>query len=121
MFHSPYCLQSKPYLLKALDSDIDDMKLGAVMSLLARIYEAEGNADSVAFCQKYHASYVKAETDRDSDGLLAVKQYERFKAERDARLQALREEKDARKAQNTRIKKKTQTDDLEGVLKPFLG
>lgn len=102
MFHSPYCLQSKPYLLKALDSDIDDMKLGAVMSLLARIYEAEGNADSVAFCQKYHASYVKAETDRDSDGLLAVKQYERFKAERDARLQALREEKDARKAQNTR-------------------
>lgn len=102
MFHSPYCLQSKPYLLKALDCDIDDMKLGAVMSLLARIYEAEGNADSVAFCQKYHASYVKAETDRDSDGLLAVKQYERFKAERDARLQALREEKDARKAQNTR-------------------
>lgn len=109
MFHSPYCLQSKPYLLKALDCDIDDMKLGAVMSLLARIYEAEGNTDSVAFCQKYHASYVKAETDRDSDGLLAVKQYERFKAERDARLQALREEKDARKAQNTRIKKKTQT------------
>lgn len=102
MFHSPYCLQSKPYLLKALDCDIDDMKLGAVMSLLARIYEAEGNSDSVAFCQKYHASYVKAETDRDSDGLLAVKQYERFKAERDARLQALREEKDARKAQNTR-------------------
>lgn len=102
MFHSPYCLQSKPYLLKALDCDIDDMKLGAVMSLLARIYELEGNADSVAFCQKYHASYVKAETDRDSDGLLAVKQYERFKAERDARLQALREEKDARKAQNTR-------------------
>lgn len=121
MFHSPYCLQSKPYLLKTLDCDIDDMKLGAVMSLLARIYELEGNADSVAFCQKYHASYVKAETDRDSDGLLAVKQYERFKAERDARLQALREEKDARKAQNTRIKKKTQTDDLEGVLKPFLG
>lgn len=102
MFHSPYCLQSKPYLLKALDSDIDDMKLGAIMSLLARIYEAEGNTDSVAFCQKYHASYVKAETDRDSDGLLAVKQYERFKAERDARLQTLREEKDARKAQNTR-------------------
>lgn len=102
MFHSPYCLQSKPYLLKTLDCDIDDMKLGAVMSLLARIYELEGNADSVAFCQKYHASYVKAETDRDSDGLLAVKQYERFKAERDARLRALREEKDARKAQNTR-------------------
>ena len=97
MFHSPYCLKSKPYLLKALDSDIDDMKLGAIMSLLARIYEAEGNADSVAFCQKYHASYVKAETDRVSDGLLVVKQYEQFKDRRDARLQALLEQKATRK------------------------
>jgi len=103
MFHSPYCRKSKPYLLKALDSDIDDMKLGAVMSLLARIYEAEGNADSVAFCQKYHASYVKAETDRVSDGLLTVKQYDNYKAERDARLTALREEKTSQKAKVLRV------------------
>ena len=103
MFHSPYCPQSKPYLLKALDSDIDDMKLGAVMSLLARIYEAEGNADSVAFCQRYHASYVKAETDRVSDGLLAVKQYDNYKAERDTRLTALREEKASQKAKVLRV------------------
>lgn len=103
MFHSPYCLKSKPYLLKALDFDIDDMKLGAIMSLLARIYEAEGNADSVAFCQKYHATYVKAETDRVSDGLLAVKQYDNYKAERDARLTALREEKASQKANVLRI------------------
>lgn len=103
MFHSPYCLQSKPYLLKALDCDIDDMKLGAVMSLLARIYELEGNIDSVAFCQRYHASYVKAETDRDSDGLLAVKQYDNYKAERDARLTALRAEKASQKARVLRI------------------
>ena len=103
MFHSPYCLQSKPYLLKALDCDIDDMKLGAVMSLLARIYEAEGNADSVAFCQRFHASYVKAETDRVSDGLLAVKQYDNYKAERDTRLTALREEKASQKAKVLRI------------------
>lgn len=103
MFHSPYCPQSKPYLLKALDSDIDDMKLGAIMSLLTRIYEAEGNADSVAFCQKYHASYVKAETDRVSDGLLAVKQYDNYKAERDARLTALRAEKASQKARVLRI------------------
>lgn len=79
------------------------MKLGAVMSLLARIYEAEGNADSVAFCQKYHASYVKAETDRDSDGLLTVKQYDNYKAERDARLTALREEKALQKVRVLRI------------------
>ena len=103
MFHSPYCPQSKPYLLKALDSDIDDMKLGAIMSLLARIYEAEGNADSVAFCQRYHASYVKAETDRVSDGLLAVKQYDNYKAERDTRLTALREEKASQKARVLRV------------------
>ena len=73
------------------------------MSLLARIYEAEGNADSVAFCQRYHASYVKAETDRVSDGLLAVKQYDNYKAERDARLTALREEKASQKAKVLRI------------------
>ena len=102
MFHSPYILQSKPYLLKVLDADFGDMERGAIMSLLARIYEAENNADSVAFCQTFHATYVQAESDRVSDGMLAVKQYERFKAERDARLQALREEKDARKAQKTR-------------------
>ena len=102
MFHSPYILQSKPYLLKVLDADFGDMECGAIMSLLARIYEAEGNADSVAFCQTFHATYVQAESDRVSDGMLAVKQYERFKTERDARLQALREEKEARKAQKTR-------------------
>lgn len=102
MFHSPYILQSKPYLLKVLDADFGDMERGAIMSLLARIYEAEGNADSVAFCQTFHATYVQAESDRVSDGMLAVKQYERFKTERDARLQALREEKDARNAQKTR-------------------
>ena len=102
MFHSPYYLQSKPYLLKVLDIDVGDVERGAIMSLLARIYEEEGNADSAAFCQTFHATYVKAESDRVSDGMLAVKQYERFKAERDARLQALREEKDARKEQKTR-------------------
>lgn len=94
MFHSPYLLRSKPYLLKVLDIDVGDVERGAIMSLLARIYEAEGNADSVAFCQSFHATYVQAESDRVSDGMLAVKQYERFKAERDARLQALRNEKE---------------------------
>ena len=97
MFHSPYILQSKPYLLKVLDTDIGEVERGAIMSLLARIYEAEGNADSVLFCQKFHASYVKAESDRVSDGMLAVKQYEKYKAERDARLSALREHKQAQK------------------------
>jgi hypothetical protein len=40
---------------------------------------------------------VEAESERVSDGMLAMKQYEQFKAERDARLQALREQKATRK------------------------
>ena len=103
MFHSPYILQSKPYLLKVLDIDIGDVERGAIMSLLARIYGAEGNADSVAFCQSFHATYVQAESDRVSDGMLAVKQYERFKAERDARLQVLREEKEVLRSKTKSI------------------
>lgn len=98
MFHSPQILRSKPYLLKVLETDLGELERSAIMSLLARIYEYEGNADSVAFCQSFHTTYVQAESDRVSDGMLAVKQYERFKAERDARLQALREAKAAQKA-----------------------
>lgn len=103
MFHSPYILRSKPYLLKVLNIEVGDVERGAIMSLLARIYEAEGNADSAAFCQQYHVSYVKAESDRVSDGMLAVKRYERFKTERDARLLALREEREAQRAKTKRI------------------
>lgn len=98
MFHSPQILQSKPYLLKALEIDLGELERGAIMSLLARIYEYEGNADSVAFCQRFQTSYVKAESDRVSDGMLAVKQYERYKTERDARLTALREERASQRA-----------------------
>ena len=102
MFHSPYCLQAKPYLLKVLDVDLGDVAQGAIMSLLARIYDAEGNADSVAFCQQYHATYVQAESDRVSDGMLAVKRYDQFKADRDARLSELREQKETQKAKKMR-------------------
>ena len=94
--------EAKPYLLKILDMERDGVEKGVIMSLLAQVYEEEQNADSLAFCQSFHTSYVQAESERVSDGLLAVKQYERYKAERDARLQALREQKEARAA---RVKK----------------
>ena len=73
------------------------------MSLLEQIYEEEGNPDSAAFCHSFNKTYVKAESDMVSDGMLAVKQYENYKAERDARLSALRELQQARKVKGLRI------------------
>lgn len=97
MYHSPYRLEAKPYLLKILEIETGEVERGAVMSLLEQIYEEEGNADSVAFCHGFNKTYVQAESDRVSDGMLAVKQYEQYKAERDARLSALRKQKSTRR------------------------
>ena len=93
LFFSDKKTEAKPYLLKVMDDKFGDVERGAVMSLLAGIYEEENNADSAAFCQRFHSSYVQAESERVSDGLLAVKQYENYKTERDARLSALHEQK----------------------------
>ena len=103
MYHSPYRLEAKPYLLKVLDMQTGDLERSAIMSLLEQIYEEEGNADSAAFCHSFNKTYVKAESDRVSDGMLAVKQYENYKTERDARLTALRELQQARKVKGLRI------------------
>lgn len=99
MFFSPRKMLSKPYLLKVLKVYADTITLesGAVMSLLSELYGIEGNADSVAFCNKYLPNYAQAESERVSDGILLAKQYEQFKAERDARLDAMREQKATRK------------------------
>ena len=102
MYHSPYRLEAKPYLLKVLDMQTGDLERSAIMSLLEQIYEEEGNADSAAFCHSFNKTYVKAESDRVSDGMLAVKQYENYKAERDARLTDLREQKQAYKTNRLR-------------------
>ena len=102
MYHSPYRLDAKPYLLKVLDMQTGDLERSAIMSLLEQIYEEEGNADSAAFCHSFNKTYVKAESDRVSDGMLAVKQYENYKTERDARLTALREQTQAQKTNRLR-------------------
>ena len=103
MYHSPYRLEAKPYLLKVLDMQTGDLERSAIMSLLEQIYEEEGNADSAAFCHSFNKTYVKAESDRVSDGMLAVKQYENYKTERDARLTALREQTQAQKTNKLRV------------------
>lgn len=88
---------AKPCLLKVMEADCDNVQRGAIMSLLAQIYEEEQNADSTAFCHSFTTTYVQAESERVSDGMLAVKQYEKFKAERDARLAAMWEKKASQK------------------------
>ncbi|MBR5652113.1 MAG: response regulator transcription factor [Bacteroidales bacterium] len=98
LFFSGRKTEAKPYLFKILDMECDDVEKGAVMSLLAQVYEEEQNSDSSAFCQSFQTSYVQAESERVSDGLLAVKQYEQYKAERDARLAGLRAQKATQKA-----------------------
>lgn len=105
MFFSPRKMLSKPYLLTVLEIYPDTVTLesGAVMSLLSEIYEIEGNADSVAFCNRFLPKYTQAESERVSDGILLAKQYEQFKAERDVRLQSLREQKEARNDQRRKL------------------
>ena len=103
MYHSPYRLEAKPYLLKVLDMQTGDLERSAIMSLLEQIYEEEGNADSAAFCHSFNKTYVKAESDRVSDGMLAVKQYENYKTKRDARLTALREQTQTQKTNRLRV------------------
>ena len=95
MFFSPMKTASKPYLLKVLDvyADSATVESGAVMSLLSQLYEEEGDADSVAFCNRFLPHYAQAESERVSDGILLAKQFEQFRTERDARLDALREQK----------------------------
>ena len=105
MFFSPRKMLSKPYLLKVLEvyPDTVTVESGAVMSLLSELYEIEGNADSVAFCNRFLPKYAKVESDRVSDGILLAKQYEQFKAERDARLRSLREQKEAQNDQRRKL------------------
>ena len=97
LFFANFHAAAKPYLLKVKEADFDDVKRGAVMSLLGQIYEEENQPDSAAMFHVFSPTYVQAESERVSDGMVAVKQYEQFKAERDARLLALREQKATRK------------------------
>jgi len=103
LFFSGSHAEAKPYLRKVLEAEMGEVERGAIMSLLEQIYEEEGQADSVAFCHGFNKTYVRAESERVSDGMLAVKQYEQYKKERDARLQGLREQKQAQVAQRKRL------------------
>ena len=97
MFHSPYRLQSKPYLLKALEYKSDDVTTGMIMLLLEKIYHKENNLDSVAFCQKYYKPYAKAEINRVLTTNNFFKLYDDYAEKRDAKLADLRKHKEKRK------------------------
>ena len=97
MFHSPYMLQAKPYLLKVLEYEDDDVTIGMVMMLLEKIYEKENNLDSVAFCQKYYKPYAQAETNRVLTTNNIFKLYDDYAEKRDAKLADLRKHKEKRK------------------------
>ena len=103
LFFADLHAEAKPYLLKVRESDFDDVKRGAIMSLLGQIYEEENKPDSAALFHSFNPTYVEAESERVSDGMLAVKQYEQFKTERDARLQTLREQKETQTAQRKKL------------------
>ena len=103
LFFEGYHTEAKPYLLKVLDVQYSELERGAIMSLLAQTYEEEGHTDSAAFCHSFSNNYAEAESERVSDGMLAVKQYEKYKAKRDARLTALRERQQTRKAKVLRV------------------
>ena len=103
LFFSGDHAAAKPYLLKVVDADCDDVQTGYVMSLAMQAFEEEGLADSAAFCQSYIKTFVEAEMERFDDGRLLLKQYEQYKDKRDARLAALHEEKEARKTKTLRV------------------
>ena len=97
MFHSPYRFQSKPYLLKALEYESDDITAGMIMLLLEKIYQEENNSDSVAFCQKYYKPYAQAEINRVLTTNVFFKLYDDYAEKRDAKLKALSERKEMKK------------------------
>ena len=98
MFHSPYYLKAKPYLLKILETmDVNNANFAPIMTLLAKIYERENNADSAAMFQKYAYSMADVERDQYNNSMLISNLYENIKAKRDNKLSALREHKSVQK------------------------
>ena len=97
MYHSPYKLKSKPYLLKVLEIKTNDVAHGAIMMLVENIYEIENKPDSMAFCQQFYKSYTKTNLDRGNDATSMTKLYEEMKLKRDIKINMLREQKNKKK------------------------
>mgnify|MGYP003503525295 FL=1 len=99
MYHSPYKLQSKPYLQKvfAMYDDSVTVEFCAIVALLAEIYKLEGNADSLAICSKFFGDYAKVESEVQSKGMKLDFTYDDFVAKRNERLNNLLEEKNNRR------------------------
>ena len=108
MFHSPYEYQSKPYLAKAFDkiernpsANMRDM--GLIFFLLSKLYEKEGNSDSVSICHKLMPEFIDYMAEEKSDELKLELMYNNFKTERDQRLYELRLQKEKIRNRNVAI------------------
>ena len=97
MFHSPYMLQSKPYLLKVLEYETRYDIIGSIMLLLEKIYEYENNQDSVNFCRKYYGASIESKIKRDDNKDDLTKIYEIYAEKREAKINELRELKKTKK------------------------
>lgn len=108
MFHSPYKYQSKPYLLKmfdmiATDPQVNMRDMGLMAFLLSKLYEEEGNKDSVAICNKFMPEFIDDMANDKSDEMKAKILYEQFKEERDSRLNELKLRKERIRNRNIAI------------------
>lgn len=97
MFHSPYMLQSKPYLLKVLEYETRERIIGSIMILLEKIYEHENNQDSVNFCRKFYGASIESRMKIDDNKDDLTKIYEIYAEKRDTKINELRELKEMKK------------------------
>lgn len=99
MYHSPFRLQSKPYLQKAFTKYADSITVEfcAVVALLAEIYKLEGNSDSLAICSKFFVEYAKVGSEVQSQVMRLDFTYDDFVTKRNERLNQLFEEKNNRR------------------------
>lgn len=95
LYYTPgYKLEAKPYLLKIFKiKEFPEIQRCVIMKYLADIYEEENNIDSMNLCNKYYETYFKLQEDRQLDDAYLSEQYDKYEAERDAKLNTLRKQK----------------------------
>ncbi len=106
MFHSPYKYQSKQYLLKTFDmiarnNNVNMRDMGLTAYLLSKIYDEEGDKDSVNICNKLLPEFIDDMAHNKSDEMKMESIYEQFKSKRNQHLNELKLSKEKR---NVRIR-----------------
>ena len=95
LYYTPGCkMEAKPYLLKTFNiKEFPELQRCVIMKFLADIYEEENNIDSMNLCNKYYETYFKLQEKRHRDDVYLSEQYDKYKVERDAKLNTLRKQK----------------------------